>query len=205
MDERICSDPDCDRPAHGKLMVCKKHYNKQWRERQGPCIVDGCPRTAGQRKMCPAHYRLWRTGEDWNVPIRQNMKRDGFCARDGCSEPVQARGYCSMHYGLLFLTGDVGPAEHRKAKRGDGNISKGYHYITVDGHRIAEHRLIMEQMIGRPLYPFETPHHKNGRRADNRPENLELWTRPQPRGQRVEDLVAWVIEHYPAEVRKAIT
>jgi hypothetical protein len=58
----------------------------------------------------------------------------------------------------------------------------------------------MEQYLGRKLYPFENVHHRNGIRSDNRPENLELWAKAQPSGQRVEDLVAFVVEHYPAEV-----
>jgi len=31
----------------------------------------------------------------------------------------------------------------------------------------------------------------NGDKLDNRIENLELWTRSQPAGQRVEDKIAW--------------
>ena len=34
-------------------------------------------------------------------------------------------------------------------------------------------------------------HHKNGDRLDNRPENLELWSTAQPKGQRVEDKLAF--------------
>lgn len=123
-----------------------------------------------------------------------NAKRRGTCI--DCGKPVvRSTGRCSSCNG-----------KHRRKKI---NYKRGWHrlpsgYIYLSGHQehpnangvgqIAEHVLVMTQKLGRAMVKGESVHHLNGIRDDNRPENLELWSRAQPAGQRVKDKVAFALE-----------
>jgi hypothetical protein len=82
-------------------------------------------------------------------------------------------------------------------KGGRAKHSKGYIYILVSSDPTKykfEHILVMEKILGRELHPDENVHHINGIKDDNRPENLELWIKPQPSGIRAKDAVNWAKE-----------
>lgn len=103
------------------------------------------------------------------IPVRSNGYRSpkGTPVRLGPASPNWRGGRRVSSHGYVFLYAPDHPARQ----------SAKHPYVQ-------EHRLVMEEKLGRYLLPTENVHHLNGIRDDNRPENLELWTRKQPYGIR---------------------
>ena len=62
--------------------------------------------------------------------------------------------------------------------KGGHVASSGYRIISKRGKRcLYEHRVIAEEMLGRPLHSDEVVHHRDGNRSNNAPDNLVVMTR----------------------------
>lgn len=157
-------------------------------------------------------------GRPLSGPMPESPNPSGLCLC-GCGEETQLAKQTEIRRGLIkgqpkrFVTGHnsrVMLPEQTSMWRGGIANKDGYVLrLKPEGHPattryVQEHRLVMEQALGRYLQRYETVHHKNGIRSDNRPENLELWVTPQVSGQRAADLVAWVVREYPDAVREEL-
>jgi hypothetical protein len=178
-----------------KCIICGEEHDRPRSKRCIKCEKRSAQKASDTRNKEKIHERQRIYRENNREYLKEARKRSYDKKKDYYRNK-------SLEY---FIKKKGLPADYKRWKRkaGDGSITnQGYKVISIPGHpnafddrgRLGEHTYIMSQHLGRPLHKGETVHHINGDRLDNRLENLELWHRSHPPGQRVDDKIDWCLE-----------
>lgn len=195
--------------ASGKVRQCWRCDSPDVVNTKGPAVCAPCRELSHKREMAkprPAfRYNCRTCGREYVT--RSRNRNCPHCVFESLKHPCADCGQqCdSRAERCLACSSARSPKSHESPhwKGGRTKTFQGYVLIKAHGHPrarksggnyVREHILVMEAILGRYLLPGESVHHKNGQRDDNRPENLELWVKSQPAGQRAADLLAWARE-----------
>lgn len=135
---------------------CRRQCSIDWHNKNRTLT----PNEVGPCAVCGKHVSRWVSPAAQSKQADKNLYCDRTCAgvgRMGSNHPMW-RGGRQIDKGGYVL------------------VYKPEHPHCSSGGYVREHRLVMEEMIGRYLTPTEVVHHKNDITSDNRPSNLQLYS-----------------------------
>lgn len=138
----------------------RKHFSellkKAWKDRDWGERNKKISKALTGKKLSEEHKKKIGAIHKGMIPSKEarlKMSWAHFNRQDGKIRKKNIKGYIT-----IFMP------EHPEAMKGNG-------------HRVYEHRLVMEKKIGRYLKKDEFVHHLNRIKDDNRPENLYITSR----------------------------
>lgn len=124
---------------------------------------------------CGKEYTSYQCGKNHHFCSIECRRKAGKLVASSFDEDTRKRAAERITYynKNVFNRGEYKRRNtESKRKRGSG---KGY--TKIDGRH--KHRVVAEEMLGRPLAPGEIVHHKDGDKRNNEPDNLEVMTQSE--------------------------
>jgi hypothetical protein len=135
--------------------------------RKDVCSIEACDSKILAKGLCGKHYQREIA----------KTKRVNDCAC-GCGEKTQYT-FKHGHHTRLFSKEE----QRRRGLHNTGDTQRAKGDLTSTHYRklrgVHEHRIVAEQIIGRPLKYEDVVHHINNNKRDNRIENLQIITRSE--------------------------
>lgn len=172
---KYCSRECFEKRDFGKLSICSvcaTHFKR--------------PKSRSHKYCSRECYDLYRT--ERITKHCKNCKQE-FSDLRSRMEGKRSKEFCSQK-----CHGEANRGENNPTYKGGHLNTQGYVVISNNGKQIKRCRHTMEQQLGRKLESHEQVHHKNGDRADDNIENLELWSISHPKGQKIVDKISWATD-----------